>query len=172
MKKLIAILLSLTFILSVSVYAATSSNPNEQSSSKDVTATYQSSATDTPVYSVDITWGSMTFVYSVSSRTWDPETHSYNDGGGSWSCNEGANLVTIVNHSNKDVACNISFSPRSEGITGSLSEENLTLTSAVDKSLDAPAIRGSSLLTLNGALADTNESATVGTISVTISASD
>ena len=58
MKKLIAILLSLTFLLSFSAFAT----PNTTGSGSEVQPVYASYKTASPeeiVYSIDITWGNM-----------------------------------------------------------------------------------------------------------------
>ena len=166
MKKLIAILLSLTFVLSVSVLAA-STDPSSQSSSKEVKATY-STSTGAPTYSVDIAWGSMEFVYSTTGK-WNPATHDYDtNSAGTWSWTEGANVVTITNHSDAEINCAIAFEPAIDNITGTISTKSLTLPSAVNKDLNDTSIKGTSTLTLSGKPNNTSAEETVGTISVSI----
>lgn len=171
MKKLIAILLSLTFVLSVSVLAATSTTPSEQSSSKEVTATY-STSTGAPTYSVDIAWGSMEFVYSTTGK-WNPATHNYTTGSsGNWVWDDGTNVVTITNHSDAAINCDISFESLLEGeVSGAITPATIVLPSAVDKDLSATELTKSSTLTLNGSLDSTyNEATVIGSVSVIISA--
>ena len=169
MKKLIAILLSLTFVLSVSVFAATTSLGTTK---QDVTATYQTSSSDSPVYSIDITWGSMAFIYSVNQGTWDPNTHTYKGSSGSWRCDNNANVITITNHSNADVECKLAFLPSYDSITGTLSQTSQTLPTAENKSTDTPSLTCTSTLTLDGPLESTTSSVIVGSVSVTLSASE
>lgn len=116
MKKLIAILLSLTFILSVSVYAATIEN-STGTDSRTVTATYQA-ATDSTVYSIDITWGDMKFNYKEASNgTWNPDTLKYdNPNAEGWvpanpssDTSLASNEVEIVNRSNANINCGFTF---------------------------------------------------------------
>lgn len=159
MKKLIAILLTLTFVLSVSVFAGTiTPGYSEQ---KTVTATYR--ATDAPVYSVDITWGSMVFVYAEKSAgLWDPETHTYSN-----AVTEGwqypvdstsglaANEIKITNHSNAEIGYTVTFTPASivsntnNGLTYSLQNSSDTIGSAVGTTVDNAPYKKASL-TLEG----------------------
>ncbi|MBQ9852296.1 MAG: hypothetical protein IJO37_05215 [Ruminiclostridium sp.] len=170
MKKLIAILLSLTFILSVSVFAATINNPG--TSREDVTVTYQSSASDVTVYSVDIEWGSMDFSYTVSDRTWNPSSHSYSGGTGKWSCATGANIVTITNHSNSDINCKFEFSSTNDNVQGNFSTDTINIASAEGYEYNADTLKATSTLSLSGTIKDATEAGTIGTASVTISASE
>ena len=72
------------------------------------------------IYSVDIEWGDMKFVYDAGGRTWDPSTHTYiggtgeagwlidnaTQGGGEateWYLEQGNNAITVTNHSNRAI---------------------------------------------------------------------
>jgi len=157
MKKLIAILLSLTFVLSVSVFAATITPGT--SDSKTVTATY--SAADTTVYSVDIIWGSMNFVYAEESEgTWLPDSHTYtNPVKAGWQypidpdTGLAANEVKIVNHSNTHIGYAVTFEPSThttnKGLKYSLKNSEDTITSAVGTSFNNAYYKIASL-TLDG----------------------
>ncbi len=73
---------------------------------------------DGTVYSVDVEWGAMTFMYEKSS--WDPETHKAKDGAG-WQVYDNANdkelgdvqnainRVTVTNHSNASVYAKMAY---------------------------------------------------------------
>ena len=78
---------------------------------KPVTATYSTGAAAATTYSVEITWGSMEFDYKVPDKEWNPETHEEQtvDGSGGWTCKEGANEITVKNHSNADVKVAFDF---------------------------------------------------------------
>lgn len=78
---------------------------------KDVVGTYQSAVAPDTVYSVDIEWGSMSFTYTEAQEVWDPTKLKYVSGGGEWSCAEGANAVTVTNHSNATVIADVEFYP-------------------------------------------------------------
>ena len=127
MKKLIAILLSLTFVLSVSVLAAPIDNP-PVNKEIPVIATYVD-AEDTAVYSIDLTWGDMKFNYKESSKgTWDPVSLKYTDqtaegwypANASTDSSLASNEIKIVNKSNVPINCEFTFIPdvNCEQITG------------------------------------------------------
>ena len=142
------------------------------SSSHDVTVTYQKADEPTTVYKVDITWGSLAFTYTEESKgTWNTSTHQYeNPEESSWSCAQGANAITVKNHSN--AAVNVSFSYEAKNdfssVTGSFSNNTISLATAEGKSpSDAPS--GAVNLYLDGTINEpfTGES-TCGTVTVTI----
>lgn len=123
MKKLIAILLSLTFILSVSAFAVTIID----SDTNDVYATYQKASDADKVYSVDIIWGDMHFNYKeASDGTWDPGSLKYTGSTleGWYPENEAtesslaSNEIRIVNKSNADLDLTFSFTPTADEING------------------------------------------------------
>lgn len=72
-------------------------------------ATYNDVVTG-PVYDIDITWGSMEFVYETS-RTWDPVSQTYVDAEG-WKHAAGANQIQITNNSNVDISLAMSADSR------------------------------------------------------------
>ena len=72
------------------------------------------------VYSVDIEWGSMEFVYSDSNvPKWDPRTHRETlEASSGWKARTGtsstglvANAIRLTNHSNIDVSVLLKFQP-------------------------------------------------------------
>ncbi len=174
MKKLISLLLSLALILSlgVTVFAADGSGNVGQNDSQDipVTAKNTGSSTDTPVYSVDISWEDMTFTYSAATtRTWNPDTHTYTSSGtGGW--NKTTAAVTVVNHSNVDVDVSIDYTGiGSTGVTGTMDIISDTLIAGVENKY-SEADSGVYTLTISGTPNSTvSESGIqIGTITVTI----
>lgn len=170
MKKGLTIIFALTFILSFSVSAV--AQPLEYSS--DVTATYVSNSSET-ICSVDITWGSLDFIYTEPGHgAWNPNSHTY-DGGeniGTWTCDSGENKITVTNHSNTAITASMDFTAAEgySGITGSFDNATLTLDTAEGTEVSS-APSGSSTLTLNGALSSSHSSAaSIGTVTVTIDA--
>lgn len=143
MKKLIAILLSLTFILSVSVYAATStigSGREEQ----PVYVSYATASPEETVYSIDIKWGNMEFVYrEASPGTWLPDKLDYDSSGAEgWypkttasSDTLASNQIVISNRSNAKIQCTATFNKDEElndifgNVSGSFDSESTTVTS-------------------------------------------
>lgn len=174
MKKVWAILLilSLLSLASATCFAADTITSNSGSASADVKGTYVAGGPSATVYSVDIAWGSMEFTYTgASGGTWNPATHQY--GGGSanaWSCATDANKITVTNHSNAAVNAQFSYVSASgyEGISGTFSQNELNLATAVDTAVsNAPS--GSVTLSLTGDLpSNTNANTTIGTVTVTL----
>lgn len=174
MKKLLVIILTLAMLCTLSVAASaaspiTSAGGTDQA---DVTGTYvPGSATDT-IYRVDITWGSMEFTYTDAAEgTWNPQEHKY-DGAtdAAWTCADGANKVTVTNHSNAAVKATLSYSAATgfEAVSGSFDNATITLATAVGTAKDnAPT--GSAMLTLTGALPkNTTAGTTIGSVTVTL----
>ena len=81
---------------------------------------------DSTVYSVDVEWGAMTFRYENS--TWDPETHTSQDGAG-WQVYDSVadealeetehtiNEIKVTNHSNAGVWATLDYAGKQEGTT-------------------------------------------------------
>lgn len=125
----------------------TSPKPNIGEKTGDVTVTHTKKESGT-VYSVDLSWGSMNFTYNEQTvKNWDPEALSYDEEVVSreWSCDEGANVLTVTNHSNAAVDVDIAYTPSAEmNIGGTVTyDEDFggTLATAVDTDTDnAPTV--------------------------------
>lgn len=100
MKKALFHVLALALVLSLSV-PAMAADVSTTNGSKDVTATYVDDKTT--IYGVDIIWGSMEFTYTSSQDGWNTESHSYANSTGAWTYEQGANIITITNHSNAGI---------------------------------------------------------------------
>lgn len=140
--------------------------------SKNVTATYvQGDSADT-VYSVDVTWGSMEFTYtSPAEGTWNPDTHGYDgaESTGRWTYDEGANVIAVTNHSNTGVEVQLTYTAAEgyDNITGSFDQPTMSLISAVGTAVEeAPS--DTAALTIAGELSKSEESVTVGTVTVSL----
>ena len=122
MKKMFALALALvmTFALAIPSFAATV--PATQSG--DVKASYSPAAAPDTVYSVNVEFGAMTFTYhGAAEGDWNPGTHGYTNGTeASWSYADGANAVTVTNHSNAAVAVTVTYHKDAahQGITGNV----------------------------------------------------
>lgn len=181
MKKLIAILLSLTFVLSVSVFAGTI-----KSDSKAVVGSYQA-ASDTTVYSVDISWGNMQFIYKEASNgTWNPETLQYDDpNDAGWfpvtnatESTLASNQIRITNKSNENIDCTPTFTLSTDedvnGVKGSFLYDNgsklVTINSLnINKATVGKATEEVILLSLEGQpYSKVLDSTTVGTVTIEI----
>lgn len=181
MKKISAVILTLAlfFMTSVTAFAAnTTITAVNGSDSAEVKGTYNAGGTAATVYSVDITWGSMDFTYTdASTGTWNPATHQYdNISAAKWSCREGADKISVTNHSNAGITAQLGYEPVTgyTEISGSFSDNKgtaitkLTLRSAVGTE-PANAPSASAVLGLNGVLSSDNTTATaIGKVTVTL----
>lgn len=178
MKKLLVVFLSAVLVLSLSVtvWATTGYSygaSKDSTTTIPVQGTYQSSTGEsTPVYSVDISWGSMEFIYKESSKgTWDPATHTYKNSSGSWTCADGADTITVTNHSNAYVSCSIQYTPNDSysGISGTVTPNSLSFESAEGRETTYSALTNTATLTLNGSLPENATNQVIGQITVTVS---
>lgn len=168
MKKIIAATLALTLSMSMGnfVYAA-------DDSSADIKATYQAGEENTDtVYSVDVEWGSLEYTYSSGvTRSWDPTTLKYKETSGksSWTCQDGADQITVTNNSNADITASLAYAGTESNITGTFSNSKIGLKSAEGTNAgEGPS--GTTTLSLNGALSDTTaQKKEIGNVTVTIS---
>lgn len=172
MKKFLSILMALTMVGAVSVSASAETvTENGGESTANVKGTYVAAKTTPTVYSVDVAWGSMEFTYTDEYiGDWDPSTHKYiHSIPASWSCDTGANKVTVTNHSNTAVTATLSYSQKPEytAISGDFSKTQLDIPSAVNTEVTA-APNASSLLSLSGDLSKGTSNITVGTVTVSI----
>lgn len=168
MKKIIAATLALTLSMSMGnlVYAV-------EDQSADIKATYQAGKeiTDT-VYSVDVKWGSLEYTYSSGvTKSWDPTTLKYKETSGtsSWTCQEGADQITVTNNSNADITASLTYGKTDSNITGTFTNSKIGLKSAEGTEVgESPS--ETTTLSLKGALSDTTaEKKEIGNVTVTIS---
>ena len=168
MKKIIAATLALTLSMSMGnfVYAA-------DDSSADIKATYQAGKENTDtVYSVDVKWGSLEYTYSSGvTKSWDPKTLKYKETSGtsSWTCQDGADQITVTNNSNADITASLAYAETGSNITGTFTNSKIGL-----KSAEGTNVGGSpsetTTLSLKGALSNTTaEKQEIGNVTVTIS---
>ena len=168
MKKMIAATLALTLSMSMGnlVYAV-------EDKSADIKATYQAGkeSTDT-VYSVDVNWGSLEYTYSSGvTKSWDPTTLKYKETSGtsSWTCQDGADQITVTNNSNADITASLAYAKTDSNITGTFTNSKIGLKSAEGTNVgESPS--ETTILSLEGALSDTTASKKeIGNVTVTIS---
>ncbi|MBQ7290801.1 MAG: hypothetical protein IJW76_03635 [Clostridia bacterium] len=163
-------------------------NEGNNQHKKPVTAKYSTGAAAATTYSVEITWGSMEFDYKVPDKEWNPETHREEEvaGSGGWTCKEGANKITVKNHSNENVKVAFAFKENSQyynqspndGFTQVDVSENgdnvltgnaIVLVSAHGTEVNAaPTVIAE--LNLSGKLTDDPGTNAIGHVTVTISA--
>ena len=169
MRKIITILaLVLTVALCASFAASAATISGLSNTTTDANVTFNAKTEDkTAVYSVDVTWTDVAFIYNAGTTTWNPSTHEYDAAGAAASWTDGQGTVTVTNHSNAAVKATVSFEPASNGsATVTIANNVIALASAenTDKN-DAPT--GSATLTAGGAPTATGK---IGTVKVTIAA--
>lgn len=170
MKKVLAITLTMAMLFTMTAMAETTVKEMGDSSNP-VTATYSGNNGGGTIYSVDITWGSLEYTYNAANKgAWDPETHTYKDTSeASWSCDDGADTITVTNHSNAGVSVSMKYeqSESYTNITGTLDNPSFELTTAENTDITkAPSDK--STLKLRGDLAENADNVQVGTVTVTI----
>lgn len=124
MKKLIAILLAVALMatLSVTAFAANEhKGVSEGSHSIGVNGKYNDGDEAAPTVSVDITWGAMEFTYSAGGKTWHPESHTETTDNGTWTAN--GNNITVTNHSNVGITATFGSNLNS-GVKGKFYDAN------------------------------------------------
>lgn len=151
MKKVIALSLAIIFILAYSTVNVFASDVP----SCDVHATYTAGSAAVDTVEIDFEWGDMVFEYKDAvGGTWNPNTYEY-DGASpaGWHCEEGANEVTITNHSNVSISVDVTYSSNSAftGVSGTFNKSNFTINPATvgDSANTAPS--ETVTLTLSGA---------------------
>lgn len=176
MKKLLisALVIALSLSLCIPAFAAESTvSKNGGTQGIDVEAKYIDSVDTPTIYNVDVSWGAMEFTYTVSgTKTWNAETHTYTvSTSDEWTAS--GNEITVTNHSNTAVKAEFTYEAKNghNTVTGSFSENTLTLPTAEGKLINDTALVGKTALTLGGTLADTttNLIQVVGAVTVAIS---
>lgn len=168
MKKIIAATLALTLSMSMGnlVYAV-------EDKSANIKATYQAGKENTDtVYSVDVKWGNLEYTYSSGvTKSWDPTTLKYKETSGtsSWTCQDGADQITVTNNSNADITASLAYAKTDSNITGTFTNSKIGLKSAEGTNVgESPS--ETTTLSLKGALSDTTaEKKKIGNVTVTIS---
>lgn len=168
MKKLFAILLSVAFVLSMSVTAFAAESPTTNTGGNttiDVTGTFVASSGVGDKISVEISWDEMKFTYTEGAKgEWLPDQHKYaEDAVGSWSTDTAT--ITVTNHSNTPIKAKFSFDPNVTGVIGNFSSYALSLPTAENTAVsEAPS--ASAEFGISGA--SIAESQSLGVITVNI----
>lgn len=153
LKKLFATILAFILVLSPLTLGVSAATING-SELRDVVASYVGSQTE-EIVSVDLSWGSFEFVYNAENLgTWDPETHQYYGGTkAKWTYEDGANVLTITNHSNVAVTATLTYLSNDVAITGSFNTGTVDIPAATADNVPCAAVK----LTLSGQLDPTNK---------------
>lgn len=120
------------------------------------------------VTSVDVTWGSMEFVYD--DGRWDTEAHKWTNGG--WSpVTTDSNLITVKNNGNNDVKANLTYKSTTDyaKLNGTFVDDtNATLNTSID--IPAGGTEQKYWLTISGTTDNrwSDNFVTVGTVTLTL----
>ena len=186
-SKILATVLALVCILSlcaIPAFAGEETNVKPGEKTVSVVGKAKSSTTVTNVYSVDITWGAMSFTYtSEGDKEWDPDTHTYKGNATtSWAPDvENGDLVTVTNHSNADVWVSFEFEAvanKKGTYTGKFGDDAASAVAKLIKKIDAGvendyagASKATTKLIMDGVLnlTETKPDVEIGKIKITIS---
>jgi len=75
------------------------------------------------VYGVTLNWGSMTFDYTpTSAKSWDPRDHRTDTdaSGGTWTCADGANRISVTNDSNAQIQYIVTYDGIVDSVKGTV----------------------------------------------------
>ena len=171
MKKIlcIALVLVMTFALSVTCFAAKDITAVDGFKSETVKVGYNEGDKSATVYGVDVVFEAMTFNYTAASQgTWDPDTHTYKDiAAAKWDKTEAK--VTVTNHSNAAIVATVAYAKGDYNGAVKVEVENATLNlaSAVDTTVNAAP---SAFATVKVSGDAAKGESVVGTVTVTIAA--
>ena len=174
MKKLVSMLVAAALVctMSTTAFAADQTGVNTGSYSADVKGTYQAGSSGA-VYSVDIAWTDMSFIYTGAGEgTWDPETHQYSGSSeGAWTASDDS--ITVTNHSNAPVTATASYAadPDYGSTTMTFDNNGATVATAVGTEV-ASAPSATITVTPGGTLAQSANGGKIGTITVSIAAAE
>lgn len=135
---------------------------NQYTLNDSFTITYEAdSGSETPVTSVDVTWGAMSFTYT--DGTWSPDTHRYEGGG--WT-DDGTGYVTVKNTGTAEVTASFTYTTTRKDITGSFVDSD---SAPVNSPIALPANETKTVhLVLDGTPTESLADTTIGTVTVTI----
>lgn len=156
MKKAIISILSLAMTASMAV-------PAFADTTADVQGKYKAGAESPVTISADITWEDLTFDYAEGEKTWNPETHQFDQADGKWASDTKA--ITVTNHSNVGIMANFDFATAVDGLNGSFTKTARVLDSA-EGTEPSNAPKGETAFSVSGSGIDADKS--LGKITVTV----
>ena len=175
MKKLIALLMALTLVISLSVTVlADTYEGGGTPLTGDVTVIIHHDSIPADVYYVVVDWNSLNITYSFGDRpVWNPEEHVYETKGeGYWDKQEAG--ISVTNHSNVAISATAKFANNSteatvNNVTATLSNASFQLNAAVAGSPYDAADSKTVALAISGEPdAGTRGNFEISTISITI----
>ena len=119
------------------------------------------------VYSVDVAWDDVSFVYSEGSFEWNPQDHEYNSVKTEAGWTDSIGKITVTNHSNIGIIANFEFVPAEEqngDVSLSFDRSSVTLDNA-DGCTDSAGLTGTANITAQGT---PSSDAPIGSIRVSL----
>lgn len=174
MRKIIAFITSCIMILSFAMpaFAATVAE-NGGAVFTPIKVSYELSSSQTEeVYYVDVSWGSFENTYKTNdTKIWNPETLMYEieEGVPEWTCANGANTISVTNHSNTDVTVVLSYTPNAgySNISADFDKSVIELAAPVENSSYDSAPKDSATFSLSGTLnGEAGAQIDVGTVKI------
>lgn len=108
-KKLLCLILCTVIVSSLSITVWAETITQNGGMTRNTITAYSDISDGGTIYSVDINWGSLEFVYQNKVGTWNPATHTYDDAVEGWKpVNVDGDKITITNHSNVPINTDIS----------------------------------------------------------------
>ncbi len=166
MKKIVSLCLALALVMSLGITAfANETDVGVGNYSTTVTGSTVNSTTGGTVFSVDITWSDMDFIYhGAQAPVWDAENHTYTEGTAAYW--EGWGSIKVANNSNAGITATPSY-------TAATGYEDATMLFGTDKLCVGTAEFGeqraeSIRVTPTGSLPNDTQDKTIGTITITI----
>lgn len=166
MKKIVSLCLALALVMSLGITAfANETDVGLGDYSTAVTGSTVNSTTGGTVFSVDITWSDMDFIYhGAQAPVWDAENHTYTEGAAAYW--EGWGHIKVANNSNAGITATPSY-------TAAAGYEDATMRFDTDKLCVGTAEFGEQranaiYVTPTGSLPNDTQDKTIGTITITI----
>lgn len=180
-KKFASIVLAMALVLSLgsTAFAASPDTvttvPGQNGDTINVTGSMADNQSIATVYSVDIAWEDLTFTYTIDGTAqWNPADHSYSgQTSKTWSAGK---TVTVTNHSNAGVNVALAFNKADNAAqlgdyNGTFNTTNYALTAGVEGQREnAPS--QVSTLSMSGSLVKGTTNATLGTVTVSLTAAN
>lgn len=178
MKKMLAMILALAMVLSMSVFAFAAEEEETVAGGSDFATGSANEAVKvevtggSKVYHVVVVWGNLTFTYNKG--TWQPESHTYDGIGfateGTTKLMTTSKIITVYNHSNAQVNYVAAFDGESAkpGVEATLSGNTTATLANAEGTSYADAPKNSFTVTVEVTNEDKLESVVVATIKVTI----
>lgn len=173
-NKFAAVLIALTLTVTMGT-TALAAEITEQNGTEntDILATYNATTLEPDtIYSVDIAWGSLEFTYSTNGiKTWDPVNHKFvvTPGTPEWTCTDGADKITVTNHSNAGIAATLEYAETNgSGVSGTFDNSQISLNAPGEGTDPSEAPSATAQLTLGGVLPESVDKMEIGSVTVMI----